>query len=262
MYKDIHFKILAALCLVTVSISLGFAMADNQIVPIEITNGDQPLLTLWGAKYSDFDVAPVLLQAISEPKNALLEPSNIMEIPAEDDSNHSDVRYEVREKTIPFPSEIIYDDQNLTLGEAKTIAGQPGVTKELWRIEYTDGIQESSTCVDSVEFKAAKPQQTIIGRKEVYLDLDLTKAQALDVELTAYTGKITATGDIPTKGVIAVDPSVIPLHSKVYIPGYGMAVALDVGGAVKGNIIDLYFEDGADLRNFGRQTRTVYIISE
>ena len=37
MYKDIHFKILATLCLVTVSISLGFAMADNQIAPIRNT---------------------------------------------------------------------------------------------------------------------------------------------------------------------------------------------------------------------------------
>ena len=45
------------------------------------------------------------------------------------------------------------------------------------------------------------------------------------------------------KGVIAVDPKVIKLRSKVYIPGYGMAVAGDTGGAIKGNIIDLGFDD-------------------
>jgi 3D (Asp-Asp-Asp) domain-containing protein len=45
------------------------------------------------------------------------------------------------------------------------------------------------------------------------------------------------------KGVIAVDPKVIKLRSSVYVPGYGKAVAGDTGGAIKGNIIDLGFDD-------------------
>lgn len=53
----------------------------------------------------------------------------------------------------------------------------------------------------------------------------------------------TAIGMRAGKGVIAVDPSVIKLRSRVYIPGYGSAVAGDTGGAIKGNIIDLGFED-------------------
>ena len=43
-------------------------------------------------------------------------------------------------------------------------------------------------------------------------------------------------------GVIAVDPKVIPLGSKVYVPGYGVAIAGDTGGAIKGNVIDLGFD--------------------
>jgi len=43
-------------------------------------------------------------------------------------------------------------------------------------------------------------------------------------------------------GVIAVDPQVIPLGSKVYVPGYGIAIAGDTGGAIKGNVIDLGFD--------------------
>ena len=43
-------------------------------------------------------------------------------------------------------------------------------------------------------------------------------------------------------GVIAVDPSVIPLGSKVYVPGYGVAIAGDTGGAIKGNVVDLGFD--------------------
>lgn len=53
----------------------------------------------------------------------------------------------------------------------------------------------------------------------------------------------TAIGMRAGKGVIAVDPKVIKLRSKVYVPGYGLAVAGDTGGAIKGNIIDLGFED-------------------
>jgi 3D (Asp-Asp-Asp) domain-containing protein len=55
--------------------------------------------------------------------------------------------------------------------------------------------------------------------------------------------EITATGMKAGFGVIAVDPKVIPLGSRVYVPGYGIAVAGDTGGAIKGNKIDLGFED-------------------
>jgi 3D (Asp-Asp-Asp) domain-containing protein len=53
----------------------------------------------------------------------------------------------------------------------------------------------------------------------------------------------TAIGMRAGKGVIAVDPSVIKMRSNVYVPGYGKAVAGDTGGAIKGNIIDLGFDD-------------------
>lgn len=56
-------------------------------------------------------------------------------------------------------------------------------------------------------------------------------------------GEWTATGMRQGKGIIAVDPKVIPLYSKVYVPGYGLSIAGDTGGAIKGNIIDLGFED-------------------
>lgn len=62
------------------------------------------------------------------------------------------------------------------------------------------------------------------------------------MEATAYTwtGQRTASGTWPAVGTVAVDPQVIPLGTKLYIEGYGPAVALDTGGLVKGNIIDVY----------------------
>ncbi|MGH7634553.1 MAG: 3D domain-containing protein, partial [Gemmatimonadaceae bacterium] len=57
----------------------------------------------------------------------------------------------------------------------------------------------------------------------------------------------TATGVIVTYGIVAVDPDVIPLGTKMFIPGYGYAVAADTGGAVKGYMLDLGFPDGVQV---------------
>lgn len=62
------------------------------------------------------------------------------------------------------------------------------------------------------------------------------------------------------KGIIAVDPTVIPLGTRVYIPGYGYAIADDIGGAIKGNRIDMAFETHREAMQFGRQQVTVYIV--
>jgi 3D (Asp-Asp-Asp) domain-containing protein len=60
---------------------------------------------------------------------------------------------------------------------------------------------------------------------------------------------------------VAVDPKVIPLGTNLYIEGYGYAVAADTGGAIKGNKIDLCFEESnSELRKFGRKNVTVYIL--
>lgn len=84
---------------------------------------------------------------------------------------------------------------------------------------------------------------------------------------TAYTGNgFTATGLKPVRdpnglSTIAVDPSVIPLGSKVHVEGYGYAIASDTGGAIKGNKIDLYMNSEAECLSFGRRTVTVTIIA-
>ena len=95
----------------------------------------------------------------------------------------------------------------------------------------------------------------------------------LSVKATAYSrfdkgcNDWTATGAYATYGVIAVDPTVIPLGSKVYIVSddgkfvYGFASAEDTGGAIKGNKIDLCYDSVAECFIFGRRQCTVYILS-
>lgn len=69
----------------------------------------------------------------------------------------------------------------------------------------------------------------------------------------------TASGLPVGVGVIAVDPAVIPLGTRVYVPGYGAAVAADVGSAIKGNIIDLWMPSTAQALAWGRRTVTITI---
>ena len=91
-------------------------------------------------------------------------------------------------------------------------------------------------------------------------------AQHLWMEATAYLPTdggghgITATGIPATHGVVAVDPNYIPLGTKLYIPGYGYAIAADTGGAIKGHKIDLCMESYHDAIQFGRRHIDVYVV--
>jgi 3D (Asp-Asp-Asp) domain-containing protein len=83
-------------------------------------------------------------------------------------------------------------------------------------------------------------------------------AHAMTVVATGYSGTgATATGLATGWGVVAVDPSVIPLGTRLSIPGYGSGVAADVGSAVSGAMIDLWFPSDAQARAWGRRTVTI-----
>ncbi|MBW8347831.1 LysM peptidoglycan-binding domain-containing protein [Bacillus sp. IITD106] len=98
-----------------------------------------------------------------------------------------------------------------------------------------------------------------------------TSSKEITVKATAYTAScegcsgITATGinlkENPNAKVISVDPSVIPLGSKVYVEGYGEAIAGDTGGAIKGNKIDVFIPSKQDAINFGVKQLKVTILN-
>ena len=89
-------------------------------------------------------------------------------------------------------------------------------------------------------------------------------------EATAYTDNVksqgkwvgqTATGRKPQVGVIAVDPKIIPLGTKLYVEGYGECVAGDTGGAIKGRIIDVFLPDENSCMKWGRKKVKVWKIN-
>ena len=79
---------------------------------------------------------------------------------------------------------------------------------------------------------------------------------------------ITASGMKAARGIVAVDPRVIPLGTKLYIESldgsadYGYAIAGDTGGAIKGNRVDLFMDTKAEALQWGRRSVKVYILAD
>lgn len=86
----------------------------------------------------------------------------------------------------------------------------------------------------------------------------------ISAESTAYvaTGNRTSIGLVPYEGIVAVDPRFIPYYTKMYIPGYGFAMAGDTGGDMAHHRIDLFYNDYHKAIQWGRRHVDVYILAE
>lgn len=88
--------------------------------------------------------------------------------------------------------------------------------------------------------------------------------QVITARSTAYapasSSNITYSGTRLRRGVVAVDPRVIPLGTRMYVEGYGYAIAEDIGGAIKGNKIDVAFLSLDECYQWGVRDVNVYIL--
>ena len=90
--------------------------------------------------------------------------------------------------------------------------------------------------------------------------------RSMTMRASAYTrfdpgnGSYTCRGNLLRKGLVAVDPGVIPLGTRLFIQGYGYAIADDIGGAIVGDRIDLAFENRSEALDFGMRRVVVYIL--
>ena len=119
-----------------------------------------------------------------------------------------------------------------------------------------DGISNAKARISELNTPTVPTTSTEVG----------TAIKTLTMESTAYYGhSITASGLKPVRNpngvsTIAVDPNVIPLGTKVYVSGYGVAIAADTGGAIKGNIIDVFLNTHEECMSWGRRQVTVQIL--
>jgi len=191
--------------------------------------------------------------------------------------------YLVENQEIPYQTVVKYSD-SLEHGKSKVVQeGTKGLKEVKLRIVYEDGIEVGREIVDETVHQQAVNEivekgtlnYIVTSRGEV-----ARYKQVLTMNATAYdagfesTGKnpgdkyygITRSGTKVRPGVVAVDPKVIPLGTKLYVEStdgtssYGYASAEDTGSAIKGNKIDLFFESRSDALKFGRRTVKVYIL--
>lgn len=167
----------------------------------------------------------------------------------------SSFTYEFLTKREPIPSPIQeIKDGNLELGESIIVnEGREGEKMSTIKITF---FQSKKFAQEIISQKIANPIPKVIkkGTKVIWKELQTNQEivnywKKLTVWATSYDkncpgcNETTATGLKAGYGVVAVDPKVISLGTKIYIPGYGFAVAGDTGGAIKGAVVDLGFDD-------------------
>lgn len=167
---------------------------------------------------------------------------------------------------------IIEPDPTMAKGEQKIIqeghAGQVSIKERV----YLQGDKIIRTKeLSSKVIKDMVPKIIKEGTREKIVQTsrgNVRYSKVLKMNATAYTASdgngdgITASGIPATRGIVAVDPEVIPLGTRLYIPGYGEALAADTGGAIQGNRIDLVVDSYGEAMNFGRQNIDVYILQQ
>ncbi|MBI2914599.1 MAG: DUF348 domain-containing protein [Firmicutes bacterium] len=186
------------------------------------------------------------------------------------------VREEVVSKLekVPFSVEK-RPDARLEKGKTRVLRpGQEGTISKVYRLLYEDARLVKRELLSKRSLKEPVSQVIAFGTQTGVRTLLTARgpvgySRVLDMEATAYypgplsdANEVTATGTRARFGVVAVDPKVIPLGSKVWVPGYGLGSAEDVGGAIKGNRIDLCFNTYKEAIRYGRQKVKVYIIKE
>ncbi len=171
--------------------------------------------------------------------------------------------------------------------EKELVAGVVGQLRCTASVVYTNSVETGRTVIEETVVQQPVNRVVAVGTgtalgsdapaigNGVIVTADgevLAYKQALQFKTTAYNhtdagcDMITATGTTVRKGTVAVDPTVIPYGTRMFIVSndgkyiYGLATAEDCGGGVKGNHIDLYFPDVDECWAYGVRSATVYIL--
>ena len=180
---------------------------------------------------------------------------------------------ETKKENIPFETVVVENDKLEVGKERVSVEGVNGQTETEIKTVYVGGKVSSITEGEPVVVKKAvnkviekgtkKPEPVVPAVKTNRGKFEILRE--LSMKATAYTetGNRTASGMKAAVGVVAVDPKVIRLGSKLYIEVYGYAVAGDTGGAIKNNRIDLFFNTERECVNYGVKNNVkVYVLGD
>lgn len=154
---------------------------------------------------------------------------------------------------------------DMARGISRTVSrGRDGEELITWKVTYHDRQEVSRGLVNREIVSQPVDKVVEVGTAQTVSrgGQSIRFREAIDVTATAYTytGYNTASGTAPEYGTVAVDPSVIPMGTRMYVDGYGYATALDRGGAIKGNRIDVFLESAAEAYSWGVRRVRVYIL--
>ncbi|MFT4415970.1 ubiquitin-like domain-containing protein [Fredinandcohnia humi] len=180
---------------------------------------------------------------------------------------------DVVEESIAF-AVVKKKDNNIDKGKEKVVsAGEEGKVAKHFEVILENGKEVSRNLVKTETLKESKQKVVAVGTREIVRQVSRGTgevAKEFYVSSTAYTAYCngcsgyTATGinlrANPNIKVIAVDPRVIPLGTKVYVEGYGYAIAADKGTNIKGNKIDVFFPEKSQAYRWGQRTVKIQIL--
>ncbi|PRS00396.1 peptidoglycan-binding protein [Bacillus sp. NMCN6] len=151
----------------------------------------------------------------------------------------------------------------IMVGSTLSVAGQSSAPVSSEPVQKQESVQKEQPTKKAAPKKETAKAESSSASQSVQKEMTVTA--------TAYTANdggisgITATGvnlnKNPNAKVIAVDPNVIPLGSKVYVEGYGEAIAADTGGAIKGNKIDVHVPSKSQAKNWGVKSVQVKVLN-
>jgi len=189
-------------------------------------------------------------------------------------------------ESIPYETTHQYD-ATLNIGTEQVVQeGEPGEAETVSEVIMLAGLKIDSRLLSETTLNYPTDQIIAIGTRNPAAtrtsfpfvvptaDSGLERVRSITMNSSAYTsgflctGKrpgdpgygITASGMRVERGVVAVDPNVIPLGTRLYVEGYGFALAADTGGAIRGNRIDLFMYTRQEALNWGRRSVVVHIL--
>lgn len=238
-------------------------------VEAEYTTSAETVSDFLKAKGISYDALDVITPALNE------EVSEGMTITI------ARIRKVTVEETVDIPYETLYQINDRLAKDTQQVvrAGEVGKKAQTVSIYLRDGKEVSREIEGETVVKAPVAEIVDVGTNEnvviapdgtaySYSKVITCKATAYDDSFASngHWGAITATGKALQFGMVAVDPKVIPLGSRLYIETpdqswvYGYAVAEDTGGAIKGNRIDLFYPSTSTCMQFGRREVNVYVL--
>jgi 3D (Asp-Asp-Asp) domain-containing protein len=180
-----------------------------------------------------------------------------------------DTQIIAKPERVPFVR-VSRPDASLPRGMTRVIQpGRAGTRIRRIAVTLADGVVIDRQVLGAQVVQPPQDHIMQVGTRRLFASRgEFAGKEIIHMEATGYapwTGKgvddITSIGMKAGYGVVAVDPTVVPLRSELFIEGYGRAIAGDVGGAIKGHRIDLGFNTARQAIQFGRRPVRVYLLS-